>query len=281
MDKSTELHPYVYAVNLKVAQQCLQRQLFLDTSFTICFLIALAWSSFRVEKIAEQKLNALRCLNASPIAACLQSTTEFMDKKQTYHHGDLRQALLSAALVLLQTKDMESLSLREVAKQAGVSHTAPYRHFKDKAALLAAVAEEGFITFGQYLTEAVAQAKADPIESLASTGEAYVRYALEHPAHFRVMFKFSSPEYDANSSLEITARGTFQTLVDVVVSGQASGVLKAGDPHAIATGRWALVHGFSMLLLDGMLPQTGEAAIALIRPAIKDSLTGLLSNTAS
>lgn len=97
-----------------------------------------------------------------------------MAKKQTYHHGNLRQALLEAALVLLQTKDADSLSLREVARQAGVSHTAPYRHFADKAALLAAVAEEGFITFGQYLSDAVTKAHADPLESLQATGEAYL-----------------------------------------------------------------------------------------------------------
>ena len=199
------------------------------------------------------------------------------NKKQTYHHGDLRRALLDAALVLLQTKDMEQLSLREVARQAGVSHTAPYRHFADKAALLAAVAEEGFITFGRYLSDAVVRANADPIESLRATGEAYVRYALEHPTHFRVMFRSASLGYDPDSSLEITAQGTFQILVDVIISGQMAGLIKAGDPKEIATGRWALVHGFSMLLLDGMLPQRGEAAIALLRPAFEDSLTGLLA----
>ena len=202
-------------------------------------------------------------------------------KKHTYHHGDLRRALLDAALVLLQTKDMEGLSLREVARQAGVSHTAPYRHFADKAALLAAVAEEGFITFGEYLNEAVTQANADPIGSLMSTGEAYVRYALEHPTHFRVMFRSASLAQDPDSSLEITAQGTFEILVDVIASGQTAGVIKAGDPREMATGRWALVHGLSMLLLDGMLPQEGEAAIALVHLALEDSLTGLLTGKAS
>ncbi|MGB3767710.1 MAG: TetR/AcrR family transcriptional regulator [Phormidesmis sp.] len=197
--------------------------------------------------------------------------------KHTYHHGDLRQALLEAALVLLKTKDVESLSLRAVARQAGVSHTAPYRHFADKAALLAAVAEEGFITFGQYLKDAIAQSNADPLESLIATGEAYVRYALEHPAHFRVMFKCSPSEYDASSSLAITASGTFNILVEAIATAQAAGVLSAGDPQQIATGRWALAHGLSMLILDGMLPQPGS--VALVRKVLEDSLTGLLAET--
>lgn len=202
-----------------------------------------------------------------------------MAKKQTYHHGDLRQALLAAALVLLQTKDVESLSLRAVARQAGVSHTAPYRHFADKAALLAAVAEEGFVTFGQYLSDAIAQSNADPIEGLIATGEAYVRYALEHPTHFRVMFQCYPSEVDPNSSLEITASGTFQILVEAIASGQTSGAFIAGDPRVIATSRWALAHGLSMLILDGMLPQQGENTADLVRQILKDSLAGLLIKT--
>lgn len=202
-----------------------------------------------------------------------------MPKQDTYHHGDLRQALLEAALVLLQTKDIERLSLREVARQAGVSHTAPYRHFTDKADLLSAVAEEGFVVFGRYLSDAIAQSNNDPVKGLLATGEAYVRYALEHPTHFRVMFRCSPSGYDADSSLEITARGTFQILVEAIASGQAAGVFIAGNPEAIATGRWALAHGLSMLLLEGMLPPPGENAIALVRQVLKDSLTGLLLKT--
>ncbi|MGC1309556.1 MAG: TetR/AcrR family transcriptional regulator [Phormidesmis sp.] len=201
-----------------------------------------------------------------------------MAAEKTYHHGDLRQALLEAALVILQTKDVKSLSLRGVARQAGVSHTAPYRHFADKSALLAAVAEEGFIEFGQYLQSAVDQASADPIESLQATGVAYVRYALEHPTHFRVMFRdFDFEAIPAgNSSLEPTANGTFQILVDVIIAGQTAGAIKAGDPKLLATGKWALVHGLAMLMLDGMLPGKKDDAIALARTIVADSLNSVL-----
>jgi AcrR family transcriptional regulator len=217
--------------------------------------------------------------------------------KTSYHHGDLRRALLKAALVILKDQDAKSLSLREVARQAGVSHTAPYRHFVDKAALLEAVAEEGFVEFGRYLTDAVAQANAEPIASLKATGEAYVRYALEHPTHFKVMFSYV-PSCPVSSSLPNTAQGTFQILVDVIAAGQAAGLFRAGNPNELAIAQWALVHGLSMLLLDGMLADSQPlydsaaakaenfsspmavplkgSAMALVKGAIASSLAGLI-----
>ena len=202
-----------------------------------------------------------------------------MTDEQAYHHGDLRQALLDAALVILQTKDAKALSLRGVARQAGVSHTAPYRHFADKAALLAAVAEAGFIEFGQYLQNAVDAAGADPVASLKLTGVAYVRYALDHPVHFRLMFDSHTLKPDGEivaSSLYQTSRKTFQILVDIIRAGQASKKFASGDPERLATGRWALVHGIAMLLLDGMLPADQDAAIALTQAIITDSLSSIL-----
>lgn len=199
-----------------------------------------------------------------------------MAKKDTYHHGDLRRALLDAALKLLSTKDAGSLSLRQVARQAGVSHTAPYRHFEDKAALLAAVAEEGFTEFGAYLRAAIAEKGTDPVASLQATGLAYVRYALDHPTHFRIMFGCFPTEEPAESNLFKVSQGTFQILVDIIKQGQATGVVRQGDPKALALTRWSLVHGLSMLLLDGMLPVKGKSAFAMADSLIADSLTSLL-----
>ncbi|MEM6451236.1 MAG: TetR/AcrR family transcriptional regulator [Cyanobacteria bacterium P01_D01_bin.105] len=203
--------------------------------------------------------------------------------EKTYHHGDLRRALLDAALVILQTKDVKSLSLRGVAREAGVSHTAPYRHFADKAALLAAVAEEGFVEFGQYLQKAVDAADADPIESLKAAGVAYVRYAIQHPVHFRLMFNnhaLAPSCAPATSSFYTASKATFQILVDIVSAGQAEGTLTGSDPESLATGRWALVHGLAMLMLDGMLPAEEEEAISLTQSIITDSLSSILSKPA-
>ncbi|MGB7487304.1 MAG: TetR/AcrR family transcriptional regulator [Phormidesmis sp.] len=197
--------------------------------------------------------------------------------KETYHHGDLRRALLDAALVLLQTKDAKSLSLREVAREAGVSHTAPYRHFADKAALMAAIAQEGFVEFGNYLQAAVTAAEAKPTESLLATGVAYVRYALDHPTHFRVMFSHFPADEPPESRLCQVSKSTFQILVDIIAAGQAAGLMRAGDPQFIALGKWSLVHGLAMLLLDGMLPkEEEEQAIELAQALIQENLTSLI-----
>src|SRR5262245_23788463 len=104
-----------------------------------------------------------------------------------YHHGDLRRALLDAALEILAEGGAAGLTLREVARRAGVTHAAPYRHFEDKAALLAAVAEEGFrAVYAEMLARS--ERVKDPVERLYQIGAAYVLFAVTHPAHFRVMF---------------------------------------------------------------------------------------------
>lgn len=196
--------------------------------------------------------------------------------KKTYHHGDLRQALLTAALELLKVKDAKSISLREVARAAGVSHTAPYRHFEDKAALLAAIAQEGFIEFGNYLKSAVEAAQAKPIESLQATGVAYVRYALDHPTHFRVMFGSFPADEPTDSELYCVSKSTFQILVDIIKDGQAAGLMRLGDPELLALGKWSMVHGLAMLLLDGMIPNSEEDALDLVRSLVAESMSGLV-----
>ncbi|MGB3789010.1 MAG: TetR/AcrR family transcriptional regulator [Phormidesmis sp.] len=199
-----------------------------------------------------------------------------MAKKQTYHHGDLRQALLTAALNILQTNDVQSLSLREVAREAGVSHTAPYRHFEDKAALLAAISEEGFIKFGNYLQSAVDETPDQPIESLLATGVAYIQYALDHPTHFRIMFSHFPPDEPVDSSLYQTSVSTFQILVDTITAGQTARVIRRDqDAEFLALGKWSLVHGIAMLLLDGMLSDSKESQMNLAKALVEDSLISL------
>ena len=110
-------------------------------------------------------------------------------KRTTYHHGDLRNALIQAALELIAAHGVEGFTLRDCAKQAGVSVAAPYRHFDDKDDLLAAVAADCIQRLGEAMDRAVeAAGDADPLTVFRATGIAYVRFAVEHPAHFRVMY---------------------------------------------------------------------------------------------
>ncbi|MEO1131964.1 MAG: TetR/AcrR family transcriptional regulator [Cyanobacteria bacterium J06639_1] len=199
-----------------------------------------------------------------------------MSRQASYHHGNLRRALLDAALWVLEHGDAKSLSLREVARRAKVSHTAPYRHFAHKQALLAAVAEEGFVAFGEYLKKARDEDRDSPLQALLHTGTAYVRYALDRPTHYRVMFGRNLENCDEYPSLVKAANATFNILVEIVQAGQAKGVVRSGDARQLALGAWAQVHGLAMLMLDGQLPARSLAENeALAQQIVRFSIEGL------
>lgn len=172
-----------------------------------------------------------------------------------YHHGDLRRSLIDAALELIEHEGLEGLSLRAVARRANVSHTAPYHHFADRAALMASLAEEGFIALGGFIERRISGI-AEPRLRLIEAGIAYVLFASKHPAHFRVMF---SPELAGNlvsaapSSLRDAAGAAFDRLVASIERCQEEGSARDGDPREYARAAWSLMHGLAMLLLDGHL----------------------------
>ena len=150
----------------------------------------------------------------------------------TYHHGDLRSALLHASGELLEEQGLANLSLREAARRAGVSHNAPYRHFPDREALLAALAAEGFGMLGKALQGRTGR----------EMGEAYVRFALEHPNRFRLMFG-GQLQLDRHPALAAAADRTYEAL--------AAAFRELPDPGKAAAAAWSLVHGLAHLLLDG------------------------------
>src|SRR5437763_11993969 len=108
-------------------------------------------------------------------------------RRQRYHHGNLREALVEAALALVEERGSPEFTLREVDRRVGVTHAAPQRHFEDRAALVAAVAEEGFRELRAHVDRGVARAR-DPAARLHALGVGYVQFALRNPAHFRVMY---------------------------------------------------------------------------------------------
>lgn len=182
--------------------------------------------------------------------------------KPAYHHGDLRQALVDAALAIVaERQDARSVSLREVARRVGVSQAAPYRHFADKEALLAAVAEEGFQRLLADLQANAAAAIADPLQRLRASGVAYVTFAIAHPAHYRVMFGSFQADNLAYPTLTAVGREAFAVMVKAIVAGQSVGLVKAGDPRQLARVTWSLVHGLAMLLIEHQLPITEQAEI--------------------
>lgn len=201
-----------------------------------------------------------------------------LKKTKTYHHGDLRNALIAAGLEVLAEQGAEALNLREVARRAGVSHAAPYRHFADKTALIEAIAEDGFHRLWAALERANTRPAKNTSQKLIALGLAYVRFALEHADHFRVMFS-SARNPEANPSLYVESKAGFHILIEVLQAGQASGDLIKDDPLDQAKALWATMHGIAVLLIDNQFadagPDLAKYADAVVKRSIEQMVTGL------
>lgn len=190
--------------------------------------------------------------------------------KAGYHHGDLARALVLAATQLVVQGGPAALTLREAARLAGVSVAAPYRHFADREALLAAVLAEGFDGLAAH-TEAARQAAPDALNALRAVGLAYVEFAVLHPSVYRLMF---GPECDKASHPELLAAGERArgVLVRAVVDAQAAGRIAAGPPDTVALAGWAICHGLASLHVDGLLAGTIPMPIDHAAQALVDML---------
>jgi len=176
--------------------------------------------------------------------------------RDSYHHGDLRAALVQEALGLIERGSLEDLSLREVARNAGVSATAVYRHFPSKEDLLKAVAQAGLALLGEQQRKAAARSSGS--EAFAQTGRAYVRFALTHPNLFRLMFIHSPSHMEPSSS---SPEGSAAWLLRTSVA-QALGPKATREQVFVAVLRaWSLVHGLSMLILDGQVDRKSAEAL--------------------
>ena len=199
--------------------------------------------------------------------------------KNTYHHGDLRQSLIDGAIALIRETGLSDLSLRHVARQAGVSHNAPYRHFEDKEALLAAVAEQGFQSLRSAMETAKQAIPPNPAQQLEAIGLAYVEFALACPAHYRVMFGEYHDDRGIYPELAKAGQQAFMVLVNTIQEGQAAGVFRPADPMDLARVAWSLVHGQSMLALDNQLEiKPGQEFEEFLKFSSQILLKGLANN---
>jgi len=183
-----------------------------------------------------------------------------------YHHGDLRRALIDQALRTINAHGVDALTLRGVGEALGVSRTALYRHFADKQALVAAVAREGFRTFRLALVDAW-QGQRRGRRGFEAMGAAYLRFAVDHPAHYRVMFGRFDESCARDPELIEEAKGAFQALVDALIEGQREGWVRKDDPVMLARFVWSITHGIAMLVIDGQLRDGDKSGDALNRYA--------------
>jgi AcrR family transcriptional regulator len=173
-----------------------------------------------------------------------------------YHHGDLENALIKAGVEILAKEGLGGLSLRRVAKRAGVSHSAPYAHFKDRQSLIAAISTEGFKQLYADLDAAIAPYASDPKRQLSEAAWAYVEFAKNNADTFKIMFSgVLEKEKEYPSFVEIS-RKLFERVVDIVRACQNAGVLRSDPPELIAVSIWGQVYGVIFLALEGQISHT-------------------------
>ncbi len=179
----------------------------------------------------------------------------------TYHHGDLPNALLDAVEALVIDQGIEQLSLRGVAKHAGVSHGAPAHHFKDKKGLLSAFARRSANTLEQHVLDALATVDEDDHAGrLTQVGMGYVEFAIRHPAQFQVCFRRELLDLSNGDLLEARTRAG-KTLDDVLRHAVEMGALSNTDYPAIRIASWSLAHGYASLVVDQALPATDDKSL--------------------
>jgi AcrR family transcriptional regulator len=171
-----------------------------------------------------------------------------------YHHGDLKNALRAAGSALIAERGVEGVSLREISQATGVSHTAAYRHYADKQALLADLAEDGFRQLAAINRQSILATPGGPVAQLMACGRAYVRFGVAQPHVLQLMFSQAIPDWAVHPSLQQASEDLARTLADVVSAGQAAGVMRPAPLGEVTLTAWSLVHGLALLLAGRRIP---------------------------
>lgn len=200
-----------------------------------------------------------------------------------YHHGDLRRVLIETALTMVSEEGTGNFTLREVARRAGVSHAASYNHFEDKSALLAEVAALGFQTLSQKMEAVAREQPRSARQAIVGIGAAYVRFGLEHPGHYRLMFGAELTDRARHPTLQAADDATLAVLTGALERGQALAQVRRAPVRDQALAAWSLVHGLTTFLLDQRVSFLGVSTDEAERHARLAGMTlfdGLRAKTA-
>lgn len=186
----------------------------------------------------------------------MSRSTAAAPRKGAYHHGDLKNALILAGVEILGKEGVSGLSLRRVAQSAGVSHAAPYAHFADKQALIAAISTAGYERLYGAILKAAERHAGDPGAELLEGAWAYVKFALDDPDHFKVTLSgVVDREKDYPGYVEMSEK-CYELVLRIVEECQAAGVLRPGPSELVAVSVWSLMHGLVSLVLENQLPHS-------------------------
>ncbi len=177
------------------------------------------------------------------------STLKKPNQKATYHHGDLKKALIQAAIFLIKKEGYLSLSLRKVSRIAGVSQAAPYRHYEDVEALLADVALEGFKLLTSKLKHVKKLYQKFPLLQFREAGISYVDFALKNPDLFQIMYGNQIENHSKFEALISAEEDTFQVLIEIITECEKQGILVSKNIKKTSMAAWTMVHGIAVLLL--------------------------------
>lgn len=193
-------------------------------------------------------------------------------KARSYHHGNLREALMDEAIRSLRRHGVEYLSLRDLARAIGVSQAAPYRHFPDKDSLLAELATRGFRQLAQAMRAGLTRDGLSPAQALQATGVSYVEFAIRHPEQYRLMFGSYSLDKARHAELLAAAREAYAILDEAIRRGVEAGEFRAEPMPSLAAAAWSIVHGLASLIIDKQLQNEGTPHSS----ALAENVTRLL-----
>lgn len=203
----------------------------------------------------------------------MNSATNLKGVRLTYHHGDLRQALLVAAKALIAEAGIENLSLRKLAERAGVSRTAPYHHFSDKNDLLCAIAAQGFRRRHQEALDNFNNSRLTAEEKFAEFICGYIRFAANNPEEYELMFGRNIwKQNNSTQELRDVAYPCFQHQLEMVTSWQQMGLISGDNPLRTSQVIWGAVHGIAKLRIDGIYTdsaQIEEVSLCAVKLFIK------------